>query len=386
MSQFKIIDYMSFFKRLFGKGKKEEQEVKPEVNSELSVNDVPQVKTVAEPEVKPEVDSSKTQVEEVTAEKVALNKGLEKSKKGVFERIARVFTGKRKINEGLLDDLEEALMMSDVGVDTTERIIERLRKRAVWEAYVDQEELLNMLREEIARLLVGDDIGAALTNYPPFDVHSVKPTTGEPAVILVVGVNGVGKTTSIGKLAHKYKSEGKSVMLGAADTFRAAAVEQLKIWGERVGVPVISQGMGADPAAVAFDTLESAKAQGTDVVIIDTAGRLHNKVGLMAELSKIKRVMDKIVVGAPHEVWLVIDGATGQNALSQATQFAQATDITGLIVTKLDGTAKGGAVLAVCDQVKIPVRYIGVGEKMENLQDFHPLEFIDSLLPESTTK
>ena len=273
-------------------------------------------------------------------------------------------------------------MMSDVGVDTTERIIERLRKRAVWEAYVDQNELVKMLREEIAYLLVGDDIESALTNHPPFSVESVKPAEG-PAVILVVGVNGVGKTTSIGKLAHRYKSEGKKVVLGAADTFRAAAVEQLTIWAERVGVPVISQGMGADPAAVAFDTLESAKAQGADVVIIDTAGRLHNKVGLMAELTKIKRVMDKIVSDAPHEVWLVIDGSTGQNALVQATQFAQATDITGLIVTKLDGTAKGGAVIAVCDQVKIPVRYIGVGEKMEDLQDFHPLDFIDSLLPES---
>ena len=239
-----------------------------------------------------------------------------------------------------------------------------------------------MLREEIAYLLVGDDIESALTNHPPFSVESVKPAEG-PAVILVVGVNGVGKTTSIGKLAHRYKSEGKKVVLGAADTFRAAAVEQLTIWAERVGVPVISQGMGADPAAVAFDTLESAKAQGADVVIIDTAGRLHNKVGLMAELTKIKRVMDKIVSDAPHEVWLVIDGSTGQNALVQATQFAQATDITGLIVTKLDGTAKGGAVIAVCDQVKIPVRYIGVGEKMEDLQDFHPLDFIDSLLPES---
>ncbi|HHZ81874.1 MAG TPA: signal recognition particle-docking protein FtsY [Flavobacteriales bacterium] len=335
---------MSFFKRLFGK--------------------------------------EKPQSEDQVEKKASLDAGLEKSKRSVFSRIARVFTGKRKINDDLLEDLEEALMMSDVGVDTTERIIERLRKRAVWEAYVDQNELVKMLREEIAYLLVGDDIESALTNHPPFSVESVKPAEG-PAVILVVGVNGVGKTTSIGKLAHRYKSEGKKVVLGAADTFRAAAVEQLTIWAERVGVPVISQGMGADPAAVAFDTLESAKAQGADVVIIDTAGRLHNKVGLMAELTKIKRVMDKIVSDAPHEVWLVIDGSTGQNALVQATQFAQATDITGLIVTKLDGTAKGGAVIAVCDQVKIPVRYIGVGEKMEDLQDFHPLDFIDSLLPES---
>ena len=335
---------MSFFKRIFGKNKKQSEE----------------------------------QVEK----KASLDAGLEKSKKSVISRIAKVFSGRRKIDEGLLDDLEEALMMSDVGVDTTERIIERLRKRAVWEAYLDQSELINMLREEIAHLLVGDDIGQALTNHSVFSVDEFNSGDG-PAVILVVGVNGVGKTTSIGKLAHRFKSQGKKVMLGAADTFRAAAVDQLKIWGDRVGVPVISQGMGADPAAVAYDTLESAKANDIDVVIVDTAGRLHNKVGLMSELTKIKTVMDKIVPGAPHEVWLVIDGSTGQNALVQATQFSKATDISGLILTKLDGTAKGGAVLSVCDQIKIPVHYIGVGEKMENLQDFHPLEFIDSLLPES---
>jgi fused signal recognition particle receptor len=335
---------MSFFKRLFGK--------------------------------------NKNQSEEQVDEKASLDAGLEKSKKGVISRIARVFSGRRKIDDQLLDDLEEALMMSDVGVDTTERIIERLRKRAVWEAYLDQSELINMLREEIAHLLVGEDLAKALTKNTIFSIDKLDSGDG-PAVILVVGVNGVGKTTSIGKLAHRYKKEGKKVMLGAADTFRAAAVDQLKIWGERVGVPVISQGMGADPAAVAYDTLESAKAQNMDVVIIDTAGRLHNKVGLMSELTKIKRVLDKIVPGAPHEVWLVLDGSTGQNALVQATQFSLATDITGLILTKLDGTAKGGAVIAVCDQVKIPVHYIGVGEKMEDLQDFNPLEFIDSLLPES---
>ena len=251
---------MSFFKRIFGKNKKQSEE----------------------------------QVEE----KASLDAGLEKSKKSVISRIAKVFSGRRKIDEGLLDDLEEALMMSDVGVDTTERIIERLRKRAVWEAYLDQSELINMLREEIAHLLVGDDIGKALTNHSVFSVDELDSGDG-PAVILVVGVNGVGKTTSIGKLAHRYKSEGKKVMLGAADTFRAAAVDQLKIWGDRVGVPVISQGMGADPAAVAYDTLESAKANDIDVVIVDTAGRLHNKVGLMSELTKIKTVMDKIVPGAP---------------------------------------------------------------------------------------
>ncbi len=316
-------------------------------------------------------------------EKKDLDAGLEQSKKGVLSRIAKVFTGKRKINEDLLEDLEEALMMSDVGVDTTEKIIERLKKRAVWEAYLDMSELITMLREEVAHLIVGENIEVALTDHKPFSIDEVEKSSEGPTVILVVGVNGVGKTTSIGKLANRYKSEGKKVILGAADTFRAAAVDQLILWGERVGVPVISQGMGADPAAVAYDTLESAKAQGADVVIIDTAGRLHNKVGLMNELTKIKKVMDRIVTGAPHEVWLVIDGSTGQNALVQAQQFSQATSLTGLVVTKLDGTAKGGAVIAVCDQVKVPVRYIGVGEKMHNLQDFNPLEFIDSLLPES---
>lgn len=336
---------MSFFKRLFGK------------------------------------DQNKT--EEQSQEKASLDAGLETSKRSVLSKIAKVFTGRRKIDDDLLEDLEEALMMSDVGVDTTENIIDRLKKRATWEAYVDMNELVSMLREEIAHMLVGEDIEAALTNHQAFSVDSIeKPEPSTPAVILVVGVNGVGKTTSIGKLAHRFKSEGKNVVLGAADTFRAAAVDQLKLWGERVGVPVVSQGMGADPAAVAYDTLESAKANGADVVIIDTAGRLHNKVGLMNELTKIKRVMDKIIPGAPHEVWLVIDGSTGQNALVQAQQFSAATDLTGLVVTKLDGTAKGGAVISVCDQVKVPVRYIGVGEKMENLQDFNPLEFIDSLLPE----
>ena len=320
--------------------------------------------------------------EEQAKEKESLNAGLETSKKSVLSRIAKVFTGRRRIDDDLLEDLEEALMMSDVGVDTTENIIDRLKKRATWEAYVDMGELVSMLREEIAHMLVGEDIESALTNHKPFSVDLVvQHEQSSPTVILVVGVNGVGKTTSIGKLAHRFKSEGKKVVLGASDTFRAAAVDQLKLWGERVGVPVINQGMGADPAAVAYDTLESAKASEADVVIIDTAGRLHNKVGLMNELTKIKRVMDKIIPGAPHEVWLVIDGSTGQNALIQAQQFSAATDLTGLVVTKLDGTAKGGAVISVCDQVKVPVRFIGVGEKMENLQDFNPLEFIDSLLP-----
>lgn len=336
---------MSFFKRLFGK--------------------------------------DKPQTEEQSQEKASLDAGLETSKRSVLSRIAKVFTGRRRIDDDLLEDLEEALMMSDVGVDTTENIIERLKKRATWEAYVDMKELVAMLREEIAHMLVGEDISEALTNHKAFSIEEIeKEDSSAPAVILVVGVNGVGKTTSIGKLAHRFKSQGKKVVLGAADTFRAAAVDQLKLWGERVDVQVISQGMGADPAAVAYDTLESAKANGADVVIIDTAGRLHNKVGLMNELTKIKRVMEKIIPGAPNEVWLVIDGSTGQNALIQAQQFSAATDLTGLVVTKLDGTAKGGAVISVCDQVKVPVRYIGVGEKMENLQDFNPLEFIDSLLPD----
>ena len=338
---------MSFFKRLFGKDK-------PKTESQVE-------------------------------KKTTLDAGLEKSKSSVLSRIAKVFTGKRKIDDSLLEDLEEALMMSDVGVDTTDSIIERLRKRAKWEAFVDMDELVTMLREEMAHLLVGEDLKTALTEHKSFSLDNIDSGDG-PVVILVVGVNGVGKTTSIGKLAHKFKSEGKKVVLGAADTFRAAAVEQLIIWGDRVGVPVISQGMGADPAAVAYDTLESAKAQKADVVIIDTAGRLHNNVGLMNELTKIKTVMDKIIPGAPHEVWLVIDGSTGQNALLQATQFSLATSITGLVVTKLDGTAKGGAVIAVCDQVKVPVQFIGVGERMEDLQDFNPLDFIDSLLPDSLEK
>ena len=310
--------------------------------------------------------------------KESLDQGLAKSKHSVMERISRVFTGRRRIDDDLMDDLEEALILSDVGVDTTEAVLDRLRKRATWEAYVDQHELMTMLREEVLQLIARDE-GSALSDSTAYEV----PRSESPHVILVVGVNGVGKTTSIAKLAHRYKSQGLQVMLGAADTFRAAAVDQLKVWGKRVGVDVVSQGMGADPAAVAFDTLQAAVGRNADLVIVDTAGRLHNKVNLMNELGKIKRVMSKVVPEAPHEVWLVLDGSTGQNALEQAKRFTEVTDVTGLVLTKLDGTAKGGVVLAISDQLNVPVRFVGVGEKMEDLQEFHPMEFVDSLLPET---
>ena len=311
--------------------------------------------------------------------KASLDQGLAKSKQGVMERISRVFTGKRRIDDDLLEDLEEALILSDVGVDTTEAILGRLRKRATWEAFVDQSELMTMLREEVLGLITKDEDRA----WTESTAYRVPPNNGQPHVIMIVGVNGVGKTTSIAKLAHRYKSSGLKVMLGAADTFRAAAVDQLKVWGQRVGVEVVAQGMGSDPAAVAFDTLQSAVAQKADLVLIDTAGRLHNKVNLMSELGKIKRVMSKVVPEAPHEVWLVLDGSTGQNALEQAKRFTEVTDVTGLVLTKLDGTAKGGVVLAISDQLQVPVRFVGVGEQMGDLQEFHPMEFVDSLLPES---
>ncbi|MDE0979255.1 MAG: signal recognition particle-docking protein FtsY [Flavobacteriales bacterium] len=311
-------------------------------------------------------------------QKESLDSGLEKSRTNVFQKLARVFTGKRKVDEALLDDLEEALISADVGVDTTTKVLERMRRRARFETFIEVEELYQMLREEISGLFVDGQNASEPTSY-------LLPESAPelPVVIMVVGVNGVGKTTTIGKLAHRFKSEGRTVLLGAADTFRAAAIEQLEEWARRAGVPIISQHMGADPAAVAFDTLQAAVSRKSDVVIIDTAGRLHNKRGLMEELTKIRRVMDKVVPGAPHEVFLVLDGSTGQNAVEQAKQFAQATDVSGLVLTKLDGTAKGGVVLAISDQLHIPVRFIGVGEKMEDLQDFHVLEFIDSLLPEN---
>lgn len=304
-------------------------------------------------------------------EKEDLDKSLEKTKENMFSKLTRMVAGKSKVDEDFLDELEEVLLSSDVGVDTTLKIIQRIEKRVAKDKYVDAKELSKMLREEIVDLLTENNT----TDSETFAVAEDKT----PYVIMVVGVNGVGKTTTIGKLAYQFKKAGKSVYLGAADTFRAAAVEQLVIWGERVGVPVIKQVMGADPASVAFDTISSAKANGADVVIIDTAGRLHNKIGLMNELTKIKNVMDRIVPGAPDEVLLVLDGSTGQNAFEQAKQFTAATHVTALAITKLDGTAKGGVVVGISDQFKIPVKYIGIGEGIEDLQIFKRKEFVDSL-------
>lgn len=303
--------------------------------------------------------------------KETLDKGLSKTKEGVFSKLARIVAGKSQVDEDILDDLEEVLITSDVGVETTLRIIDRIEKRVARDKYVNTSELNTILREEITALLTENDV----EECGEFTV----PADKKPYVIMVVGVNGVGKTTTIGKLAYQYKKQGNSVYLGAADTFRAAAVEQLMIWGERVGVPVIKQKMGADPASVAFDTLSSAKANNADVVIIDTAGRLHNKLNLMNELTKIKKVMEKIVPGAPHEVLLVLDGSTGQNAFEQAKQFTAATEVNELAITKLDGTAKGGVVIGISDHFKIPVKYIGLGEGMEDLQVFRRKEFVDSL-------
>ena len=303
--------------------------------------------------------------------KETLDKGLEKTKQSVFSKLARAVAGKSKVDDEVLDDLEEVLITSDVGVDTTLKVIKRIEERVARDKYVSTSELNGILRDEIAQLLT--ETGASDTDS--WDL----PTDHKPYVILVVGVNGVGKTTTIGKLAYQFKKAGKKVYLGAADTFRAAAVEQISIWGERVGVPVIKQQMGADPASVAFDTLQSAKANGADVVLIDTAGRLHNKVGLMNELKKIKEVMKKVMPEAPDEVMLVLDGSTGQNAFEQAKQFAAVTNISSLAITKLDGTAKGGVVIGISDQLKVPVKYIGLGESMEDLQLFNKSEFVDSL-------
>lgn len=291
--------------------------------------------------------------------KETLDKGLEKTKESVFSKISRAIAGKSTVDDDVLDNLEEVLITSDVGVDTTLKIIERIQERVARDKYVSTSELNNILREEIVELLEDNNTG-------DLDEWNL-PSDHKPYVILVVGVNGVGKTTTIGKLAYQFKQAGKKVYLGAADTFRAAAVEQIVIWGERVGVPVIKQQMGADPASVAFDTLSSAKANGADVVIIDTAGRLHNKVGLMNELKKIKDVMKKVMPEAPDEVLLVLDGSTGQNAFEQAKQFAAVTQISSLAITKLDGTAKGGVVIGISDQLKVPVKYIGLGEHMEDL-------------------
>ena len=308
------------------------------------------------------------------SKKETLDKGLEKPKQSVFSKLTRAVAGKSKVDDEVLDDLEEILITSDVGVDTTLKIIERIEARVARDKYVSTNELNNILKEEITALL-------SENNTQDNDNWDL-PQTGNPYVILVVGVNGVGKTTTIGKLAHQFKQAGKKVYLGAADTFRAAAVEQICIWGERVGVPVVKQQMGSDPASVAFDTLSSAKANGADVVIIDTAGRLHNKVGLMNELKKIKEVMKKVLSEAPNEVLLVLDGSTGQNAFEQAKQFSAVTNITALAITKLDGTAKGGVVIGISDQLKVPVKYIGLGEGMEDLQLFNRQHFVDSLFNE----
>ena len=310
------------------------------------------------------------------AKKETLDQGLEKTKQSFFSKIARVLVGKSHVDEEVLDDLEEMLITSDVGVETTLKIIERIQARVSKDKVMGSDELNRVLREEIIALLEENN------SNQNGNLEIEKPADGNPYVIMVVGVNGVGKTTTIGKLAHQFKASGLKVVLGAADTFRAAAVEQLIIWSKRVDVPIVQQGMGADPASVAFDTLQSAKSQGADVVIIDTAGRLHNKVNLMAELTKIKRVMEKIIPGAPHEILLVLDGSTGQNAFEQAKQFAQATDINALAVTKLDGTAKGGVIIGISDQMKIPVKYIGIGEKMEDLQLFDRTLFVESLFSE----
>jgi fused signal recognition particle receptor len=303
--------------------------------------------------------------------KEVLDQGLDKTKQSFFSKISRVVVGKSTVDAEVLDNLEEILVMSDVGVDTTLRIIEKIEARIAKDKYLGISELNNVLKEEVAVLLEENNSG----DYEKFSI----PEQDDPYVIMVVGVNGVGKTTTIGKLAHQLKKQGKSVMLGASDTFRAAAVEQLKVWASRVDVPIVEQGMDADPASVAFDTLQSAKSKKTDVVIIDTAGRLHNKINLMNELSKIKKVMQKVVPDAPHEILLVLDGSTGQNAYEQAKQFSLATEINALAITKLDGTAKGGVVIGISDQFKIPVKYIGVGEGIEDLQVFNKYEFVDSL-------
>jgi len=305
------------------------------------------------------------------AKKESLDQGLAKTKENVFQKLSRAVAGKSKVDDEVLDNLEEVLITSDVGVDTTLKIIRRIEDRVERDKYLGVEELNQILKEEIAALLEENNSG----DVDDFEL----PASEGPYVIMVVGVNGVGKTTTIGKLAYNFKQAGKKVVLGAADTFRAAAIDQLEVWAKRVDVPIVRQDMGSDPASVAFDTLKSAKASGADVVIIDTAGRLHNKINLMNELAKIKKVMEKIVPGAPNEVLLVLDGSTGQNAFEQAKQFTKATEVTAMALTKLDGTAKGGVVIGISDQFKIPVKYIGIGEKMEDLQIFRRGEFVDSL-------
>ena len=306
--------------------------------------------------------------------KEELNKGLEKSKESFFAKLAKTVAGKSKVDDDVLDNLEEILVTSDVGVETTLRIIDRIEKRVSKDKYLGTSQLNTILREEIAGLLLEND----MEGKQDFTI----PADKKPYIILVVGVNGVGKTTTIGKLAYQFKKKGYSVMLGAADTFRAAAIEQLEVWAQRADVPIVTQKMGSDPAAVAYDTVASALSKGSDIVLIDTAGRLHNKINLMHELTKIKNVIRKLVPDAPHEILLVLDGSTGQNAIEQARQFTAATDVNALAITKLDGTAKGGVVIGISDQFQIPVKYIGVGEKIEQLQVFNRMEFVDSLFPE----
>ena len=307
-----------------------------------------------------------------------LDQGLERTKKSFFSKIAHTVAGKSKVDEEVLDDLEEVLVSSDVSVKTTLKIIDRLEEKVKKDKYVGINELNNLLKNEISEMLAENNVDD-ITNFET-------PAINEPYVVMVVGVNGVGKTTTIGKLAHQFKNNGNKVVLGAADTFRAAAVEQLTIWSERVGVPIVKQKMGSDPASVAFDTLQSAKANNADVVLIDTAGRLHNKVNLMNELSKIKNVMQKVIPNAPHEILLVLDGSTGQNAIEQAEQFLKATEVNALAITKLDGTAKGGVLIGISDQFKIPIKYIGVGEKVDQLQLFNRNAFIDALFSGSSFK
>ncbi len=333
------------------------QEPEPELESKLESEIEQGLELEPEPEIDLEEDSKGT-----------LEKGLEKTKKSFFSKLSNLFVGKSKVDTDVLDELEEILITSDVGVDTTIKIIDNIEARVSQEKYVGKSELNKILKEEISKIL----IDANLNNNPKQSIDT------KPYVIIVVGVNGVGKTTTIGKLAYAYKNKGKKVILGASDTFRAAAIDQLQVWADRVGVKLVKQQMGSDPASVAYDTLKSAKSQQADVVIIDTAGRLHNKVNLMNELSKIKRVMDKIIPDSPHEVILVLDGSTGQNAFEQAKQFSSATDVSSLAITKLDGTAKGGVVLGISHQFKIPVKYIGIGEKISDLKLFDPKTFVES--------
>ena len=340
---------------------KPDQEIELESKPELKIEPEPdqELKLVSKPELKEEQEPAKQNT---------LDNGLEKTKKSFFSKLSNLFVGKDKVNVDVLDELEEVLIRSDVGVETTIEIINNIEVRVSKEKYVGKSELNNILKEEISKILINENSNL---NFDNSTIYS-------PYVIMVVGVNGAGKTTTIGKLAHAYKNQGKKVMLGASDTFRAAAINQLQVWADRVGVKLIKQQMGSDPASVAFDTLKAAKSQNIDIVIIDTAGRLHNKINLMNELSKIKRVMDKIIPESPHEVILVLDGSTGQNAFEQAKQFSSATDVNSLAITKLDGTAKGGVVLGISHQFKIPVKYIGIGEKIEDLKLFDPKSFVES--------